>query len=461
VGQVAITRKKRGQLQGLPGVARTMPRTPSSPFRPWSAPRPEGVVGFAWGALVVGVVCVLVVTLRPGTALDLLEDPGQCILCGDAGLANLLRNVLLFVPLGVAGGMVTGGVALPVAGAALLSGGIEVVQLLVPGRNALFVDLAANTAGGALGAIAGSWLLGLFHGVRHPGDAWWSDARAWGVAAAAVLLLTGWLLEPAPPPPPYYAIHTARHAHLEAYHGRVLDARVDGVPLPGGAVGDPERVRRVLEGGAPVELLFEAGPAPGSLAPILSVHTGDEDEVLLVGASGNDLVLRLPYRAQAARLARPHVRIPGALDGVLPGDTVALAVEAVRGEVVLVVDGWVFREARPRVDHGWALLYFPRELGAAGRSALSFLWLLILAFPAGFLARDLRPAGGIALGLLLVGGMVHALPFLLPAPLPGSFVALPLGALTGAILSRRARGGTQPAPSRDGPRGGTSRGGGK
>ena len=92
------------------------------------------------------------------TKLHLLGDP----LNGPFSLSDVASNVLLFLPWG---GLYAvhraqkGGFWAAVLGATFsgmaLSGLVETCQLFIPGRFSSLLDLAANTAGAALGALAG------------------------------------------------------------------------------------------------------------------------------------------------------------------------------------------------------------------------------------------------------------------------------------------------------------------
>lgn len=80
-----------------------------------------------------------------------------------ASIADVVSNVLLFVPWGILfawmlgnrgySAVVTGIVA--TAGGVLLSGLVELAQLFLPSRTTSLIDLGTNTLGAALGAIAG------------------------------------------------------------------------------------------------------------------------------------------------------------------------------------------------------------------------------------------------------------------------------------------------------------------
>ncbi|MEX0843193.1 MAG: VanZ family protein, partial [Gemmatimonadota bacterium] len=119
-------------------------------------PDPPGRSARLWGGALtlVSVAVILFLTLTPvGPDHQLPLRLRLCLVCGEFGLANLLRNVMLFVPLGA-------GLALLYARgfrawipAIVLTVFIETAQIFIPGRNPLLADVLANAAGGGLGIL--------------------------------------------------------------------------------------------------------------------------------------------------------------------------------------------------------------------------------------------------------------------------------------------------------------------
>jgi glycopeptide antibiotics resistance protein len=148
-----------------------------------------GRLSFTWLIFAVAaVVGVLVVTLKPdtfpaGVNLVPLRHHGyafEALLRGSPNKAEILRylfvdvvgNVVLFVPLGLAVAGTLGRQAsllsrllVPVLFAAVLSTGIEVLQLIVPGRATDVDDVLFNSLGAAIGGL----LLILVHWRRDRG----------------------------------------------------------------------------------------------------------------------------------------------------------------------------------------------------------------------------------------------------------------------------------------------------
>ena len=153
--------------------------------------RPAGLALAAGGLLfIVGA------TLRPapdpiGLALS---TPLWCLVCGDSGGADILANLLLFVPFAV---------GLRLAGApwrrvvllsAALSLTVELLQLVaIPGRDATLSDLLTNTTSGAIGAAIAPHLPTALRPSRtQAGRLLAGGAAAW----LAALGVAAWLLMP-------------------------------------------------------------------------------------------------------------------------------------------------------------------------------------------------------------------------------------------------------------------------
>ncbi len=421
----------------------------------------------AWLLLLSSLVVIVRVTLAPGTAQDRIPEDFLCLLCGQAGLANLLRNVLLFFPLGVALGIQAraGAWQAPARawmGAVSLSILIEAAQTQIPGRNPLLIDILSNGSGAGLGVLVGAAVRAR---VRNPPSGRFplaADPRLWMGVALGILLTTGWLLSLSPPPPPHYVQWTARLGHLEVYEGSLRAAWLEGRHLAPGRHPDPSFLSRGLTAGGLLELEVEAGPPPPGTAPVLSVFNDRQEELFLLGVAGEDLVVHLPHRATRLRLTHPDIRAWDAFAGFGMGAGVEVGFRLRSAEACFTVDGAERCEARPSLAKGWALLLFPPRLGRGGRGVLSTLWLMALAFPAAFLARS--GTGGIRNGALLALASL-AIP-LLPlsgAPLvPWTAVALLMGAGLGlgahwglGIGSGMAPAGGQDGDETEGHRSGT------
>lgn len=119
-------------------------------------------------AAAVYLACVAAVVLWPtpvdrpaaGTLTDLfrwLHEHGAPLWVS-YGLLEWLSNVAFFVPFGLLAVLFGRRVRVAVAAAAVFSGAIEITQwAALPERTGSLLDVAANTAGALVGAVAASW----------------------------------------------------------------------------------------------------------------------------------------------------------------------------------------------------------------------------------------------------------------------------------------------------------------
>jgi hypothetical protein len=279
---------------------------------------------------------------------------------GDEALAEVIQNLMLFLPFGAA--VVWRWPELRwrhVLGAGLaLSFTIEFLQQWIPGRDPSLGDIANNAASTLLGAAivwtAPRWL--------DPPErvAPWLSLGAAAVAAAA-WLGTGWLLRPMLPPGDALELRTPDlGAHTDLYSGRVLAVT--------GRIGVTEPLTIVVTAGTPA--------LSRRFAPILDVDDGPGPAGTIVAADRTDLVLRNRSRSMFLRLARPDLRARGALAGVAPGDTVTVTAwrEPSHRTFCLARDGKRWCGLGYTIGDGWKLIFFPDHFPAWGLSVLNALW---------------------------------------------------------------------------------------
>ena len=152
-----------------------------------------------WGSIIAGVSALLIcmATLTPGTPPAPNDSASICVgNCDDALLADFLRNIVLFVPLGLGlrlAGMRTGQAILF---GSCLSAAVEILQIrVVVGRDASWLDWLSNSGGTAIGSVIAAELRILIR----------PDTRAarWLAISALILCilgltLGGWGVRPAP-----------------------------------------------------------------------------------------------------------------------------------------------------------------------------------------------------------------------------------------------------------------------
>lgn len=378
------------------------------------------------GALWLGGVALL--TLRGGRVEPewLAELPRICAICGSRGTADVILNVVLFVPLGLVFGGLRWAVVVALVSGLAVSAGIELLQTLLPGRHPSPADVILNAAGAGLGTalfglvtarskVAGTiGEAGVIGSVGDLGPAgrtrlsqpmdWLLNGWSWGAAIGTCFLVAGILLTPAPTDDDYWGQWMPDLGSMPQYEGTVLSAELNGRAMPSRRLDHERPHRSLLEGDWRLEGRIIVGPKPRGVSPILSVYDGHEREVLLLGAHRDALVLRQRRLASRLRFDVPDVRISGAFGSWAVGDTTALGARRDDGTICL----WVSerRECGLGVTAGrtWGLLLYVEESREPFRRLVDLLWLTGLFLPVGFFAggpRDLLGGSAIGLGGLL------------------------------------------------------------
>lgn len=374
---------------------------------------------------------ILFITLPPVAPSRTAELSPWCLICGSWGTADLILNLLVFVPLGLAVAGPEGGsrdVGLALAAGALLSGAVESAQLGLAGRHAAVADVIANTAGAATGGVlAVTWRTWLRPGPRTAGRL----AVGWGVTVGCVVLGTAVLLNPSRPSTDYRVEWAPALRQFATFPGEVLEARAGETPLEVGRVSGREgrRILRELQEERELRATAVFGPATPSLAPVIRLVDSEWRDLVILGQDGSDLVYRVRKLADEVRLRRPEYRGRGLLAGAGAGDTLLLRVRPASGPHP---DGSLCLEAGDRrrcglghrAGRGWALL---AELGLGPVAArwLDAAWVGALFLPLGFWYRPRRTW---ALGILVGGGGLLAAPALGPLLAAGWAEAIGVGA---------------------------------
>lgn len=392
---------------------------------------------------VIGVILVLTLTPTPSTAPAGPPLEG-CWVCGARGLADVIANVLLFTPLGVALFLRSRRVGWSVLFGALLSAAIELTQYHVPGRDPSLGDLVFDTLGTGAGALlAHSWPL------------WRAPARRWvapSVAAAAALgVMAGGilLLEPASLPGPLLPISSPAPAYLYPYTGQVLSAGAGNLTRAPGRVDDTDALRARLRAGVHVTAI--AGPPPPGLSPLFMLLDSGGGEVLLLGLDRSELVFRYRTRAATLRLDSPDLRLAVPAAALRPGARFnASASRAERG-YCLHFNRTTDCSLGFTLGDTWSVLFYPGSLSPVQKRLLELLWVAALFVPAGFWLRRSVDAPVIVAPSML---LLVALPRLLhcaPTP-PGQVAAAVGGVLFGMACSRWIPGGGATSGAPPGPR---------
>lgn len=369
-------------------------------------------------------------TLTPAASASPTVRP-FCLLCGEVGGADLLRNVLLFAPAGLL--LARRGVSVLAAlGIGLaLSTSIEIVQMLVPGRYPTFRDIITNGLGAGAGAV---FHHSIAYGVRSASRVLLGAASAFAVATVAV---TGWLLQPDFTDGVYFAQWVPVRPYYAPWNGRVVSADIDGLPMRIGRLDDTDAVRTALQDSRPLHLRFVQGDPPPALAAIFAIMDDSRREILAIGVDGDDLVLRPRIRATTARMDLTDQRLVGFMARHAPGDTINLAITTDghgRSCVQTATETTCARAAS--LGAAWQITLWKGAWPESAKRVMHGLTVLLLFVPLALLsAAQPRRTAGIVFGATFVGCVMVGRAFGMAWPGVVEFLAAVL--VLGYALRRR------------------------
>jgi hypothetical protein len=408
----------------------------------------------------LSVAGILVGTLVPQTRgpFDDASFGHWCLVCGRLGGADLVANVLFFVPLGVGLGLAGWTWPRAAVAALALSAGVETAQLLAAaGRYPTLGDVVTNTAGGGIGAaLAGTWRAWVLPRQTAATRLAVSAAAVW----TAVLALSAWALgrspESGPWPPVVGALPTA--PQMGWFAGAVHRARVDGVAVPhdaasGGAAIVSMRTGASISGG-----VTASGSDPRPFAvPMLYVYGRHAPPPeLVIGQQGRAAMVSVRLRASALRLRQPSLRLPDVFParrvrGASPGEpSRAITGKFGDGALHLTVDDG--RSVRARTlplpaTIGWALVAPFVRADSPSAPLLTAAWIAGFVLPLGYWAgwsrgdarRDRVSGWSLAVVGALAGmGLVPAAARGAPTP-PGHWVVALVSVGVGLVIATAAR----------------------
>ncbi len=372
---------------------------------------------------ILSAAAILYLTLRPGVGL-VAEGWSYSLTSGDAALAELIQNLILFTPLGI---------CLTLAGVrpryviligALLSFGVEFAQRWIPGRDPSVGDIITNTISTAIGtllvATARSWLW------APPGRSAW-QARATAVIAVLAWSGTGLMLQQSFPPPPYSNVPAPDLEHFGHYKGAVVSVR---------------QVRRGLE------VVAVAPPyPPGQTSPLMAMLDSQQTRVVMLSVIGTDLTLRYAMPALRYTLEQPDLRLRGALKSLAPGDTFVAATWRDSTNICLRLNALERCDLGYTIGDGWKLIYFPEGQPAWTLGLINTLWMMGCVIGVGFWAGrsrgeksesgEGRQWGGLAMGIVIAGIlMVPLVTGLKPTPV-NEWIGTLVGLGAGYLAARR------------------------
>jgi VanZ like protein len=341
-----------------------------------------------------GLLLIAVLTLTPDFAAG-RHEPSLCLICGQRGGEDAFLNVLLFMPFGF--GLRLRGtkrwLAWSVALAITVT--VETLQIYIPGRDSTLSDVVTNALGGLAGIlICDSRRIWLLPGVRQSRWLLLSGSAVWLLLVA----LGGWAMRPWMPEGRYVVQIAPDLDQIELFEGRVLDARVNGMMIvPNAPLAHSDAMRdSVLRG----TLILQARILPAAptydLAPIVSIASSEDAEVVVLGQGWRDAVFRVRLHSGELRMNIPEV----VAERVFPpasatsrdtlGDTTELQGEIVDGKRLIVSYATQAkrRTAELTLDPFllWSLVTPGERRSPAAFAVVSMLWVGMLLAPLGYWA---------------------------------------------------------------------------
>jgi len=333
--------------------------------------------GIVLSALVLAVV--FLATLTPSN--DWSSPEFWCIACGEFGGLDVLNNIVLFLPLGFAFALASGHRWRSVVACVVVTTFIESMQVrIVPGRDSSLSDLLANSFGGLLGvelAMRRAILL------RPRGRAATVLAAAGAAGFALLTTLTSLGLRPATIPRSLWIQWTPERESFEPFTGRLLDFTLDSVNLPRGYY-PPKSLgvdRTLAKPGWHARVTLETAGIQWRRSVIARIA---EEYTVLVSIEQHRWTLACEEKTRSAdfRFRSPMVELPDALTpGLAPGRVRFTCAREGNSLIASTDDRQEVLRLSPSL--GWRLLD-PFTLELPRFLWLGALWLMALAFPAGY-----------------------------------------------------------------------------
>ena len=342
-----------------------------------------------WLPIAVSVVAILLATLHPGGHSS-SSGWSWSLASGEAALAELLQNLIFFIPLGIS--LTLAGVPplRAVAIGTLLSFSVEFAQQWVPGRDPSVGDIVCNTISSGLGAglvrFAPRWL------TVAP------ERSAWHALGAALLALVIWLgtaaaLRPTFPPPPYRVVPRPDFNSWGRYRGDVLEARL------------------LQQGTLYAKATFPDRP-PGRRAPLAAILDTRESRATILAVHGRDLSMRYQMPAVTLTLEQPPLVWENALAQLAPADTFTTMTGREAGRVCLALNT-AWRGTRGyTIGDGWKLIFYPEGWPGWLLAMINACWVAGCVVFVGYWAgrttggEGRRRAAKAAVAIVLVGMLV-------------------------------------------------------
>lgn len=289
-----------------------------------------------------GLLLIAVLTLTPDFTAG-TQKPSLCIICGARGGEDAFLNILLFIPFGFGlrlRGMDRGRAWMVAIATTAI---IETLQIWIPGRDSTLGDVMMNSIGGLSGILlCDSSRLYIIPNARQAKWLVLCGSIVWLLLAA----FGAWAMRPWIPRGPYIAQVAPDLKDIELFSGRVVDARINGkAVVPNASLPASDAIRDSILSGT-LTLLARVIPAGTTygLAPIVSIASPEEPQVVVLGQDYRDIVFRVRLNGGELRMNIAEV----AAQRIFPADTKSPAATTadtldLRGDIIrgqqLVVSG--------------------------------------------------------------------------------------------------------------------------
>jgi hypothetical protein len=389
---------------------------------------------------------IAVLTLTPQYQAT-KAPPIFCLLCGDTSILDAILNIFLFIPFGM-GLRLAGMSRRRVFAIALVTTvTVELLQLVIPGRDTSLGDVITNSSGAFIGVIcADIWRVVLLPSRRAARRL----AIGWTLLWVLSLTVSAELAHVSLPNTIGWGEWRPELLHHDYFPGKVFSATAGGLPTPYGIGPANADVRRRLSSDSVVvQATVVSAIASGAVSSIASVYDYQGSQIFMLGQRNGNLTFSLRMRTADAKVETPDIR----LDSVFPRhraktpDTVFVAGGLIHHQLWISAErNGVRRERTQPVDAGlgWSyMLPFDYEYGEEARW-LTVLWIAGLAAPAMYWATragrttllSMGAALALSLAVIPLATAVHATAWWVWA---GLAIGACIGVLVGAVSARSSR----------------------
>lgn len=372
------------------------------------------------------LAAILWLTLTPA-----LREAGHpvpspwCFRCGEGDSADILLNIVLFVPLGTALAWLGLGKTPALTLATALTISIELTQFFfVPGRDGSIRDVLCNAMGGAIGfGLAPHW-----RGMLLPSIGWARRSFAFALAFwFGLALLSSWALGGTAPPGEWWIQLDPHGLGSADFPGHLVSAELNATGLANGRLEAPAFAKAAIAERKVDNTirLVPGGPVVGT-APIFGIVTDEPIEVLRLSQRGDDGLYRFDVRGYSLGLVVPVFALPRAFAAASP-DTIRWRTEydgrRLRLEAVHSTGERQHSEVSVTPNQGWQLFWPFEPRLPAQATIITMLWALALPLIAGYYsAFQSHPT---TISVAWIAGILLVTAVLLPL-LAGIALATPL-----------------------------------